>query len=185
MKICRLRARLYDKNVRATHVLQNLKIKSRVAELAQHRAAALHSQIAANLVRQGSVRGSRENLELIRRRRERIPAPPGHAGALQYSPRDRVSQIKIWSCGNAWAARRPALGFGTVRTRRTATRQRGFHGSGLEQIPLECFSAGNGAGKRHSRSHSKCRPCVLQQRAQKEDSLEALGRFVNRALSQP
>ncbi len=80
MKIRRLRTRLHDENIRAAHVLQNLKINLAIAELAQHRAAALHSQIAANLVRQGSVRGSRENLELIVGDGNEFPRRPGHAG---------------------------------------------------------------------------------------------------------
>ena len=60
MKIRGVRAWLHDKNVRAAHIFQNLKIHFAVAEFAELGLAQLGAKVPANIFRQTRVRAAAE-----------------------------------------------------------------------------------------------------------------------------
>jgi hypothetical protein len=65
VKISGIGAGLHDKDVRAAHVFQNLKINFAVAELAEFGFTRLGAQVTANIGCQTRIRASAENFEFI------------------------------------------------------------------------------------------------------------------------
>src|SRR5258706_11441009 len=65
MEIRRIRARLHDEDVRATHVFQNLKINLAIAELSKPGFTWFGAQVSANILGQARVGAATENLKLV------------------------------------------------------------------------------------------------------------------------
>src|SRR5258708_40295588 len=65
MKIRRIRPRLYDEDIRAAHVLQNLKIDLAIAELSKPGFTRLGAQVSANILGQARVGAATENFKLV------------------------------------------------------------------------------------------------------------------------
>jgi hypothetical protein len=65
MAVHRVAAGLYDENIGATHVFENLKINLSIAETVELGFAQRHFQMLADTLRKRQIGGARENLEAI------------------------------------------------------------------------------------------------------------------------
>src|ERR1700682_483761 len=166
MVIHRVAAWLHHEDIRAAHIFQNLKINLAVAETPQQRLADRNIQVAANTFGQRHMCSARKYFEAVVIHEARAPAIlllfagklqlfDGHGGRCGSTNDTRAfDSAEIPVARNCFAnegqvVRNPNSGSARHRWarenskhRRTATRQRGFWSSSLEQIPRDLITPG-------------------------------------------
>src|ERR1700704_3786607 len=143
MKIRRIRAGLHDENVRAAHVLQNLKINFAVAELAEPGVPRFGAQVAADILGQARVRAATENFKLVVDQESSFKRwncsgeiRPAHFTAVFCPRKSRADENLIHrKCPSSSARLRWVSEYS--KHRRTATRQRGPCSSLQKQFPFD------------------------------------------------
>src|ERR1700719_4067380 len=144
----RIWAGLHDKNVRAAHVFQNLKINFAVTELAELGFTRFGAQVAANILGQARVGAATENFKLVVGQESSF-ARWNRSGEIRpaqftavFCPRKSRAEknLVLRKCPSSSARLRWVSEYS--KHRRTATRQRGPCSSLPKQLPLDRSQSG-------------------------------------------
>jgi len=130
-------ARLHHEDVGTAHVLQDLKIDLPVAEFAKRRPSRPRAQVTADGFRQRRIRGAAEDLELIVDQDLPSDAAASALRAAVFFPRKGLADENLIVREPVSSSARLRWASEDSKHRRTATRQRGFRCSSLEQTPLQ------------------------------------------------